>query len=98
PVQPLAQRLGGGEIADAQHEVVLVRVRPGAVAQQRVVVRDGRGAAAGAGERRGEQRQRAGSAKAASDGPSCGSRSARPATSTARGRAIMSAAIASIER
>ena len=58
PVQPLAQRLGGREVADAQDEVGRVRGGEAGVAQQRVVVRDGGGAAAGARERVGEQRQR----------------------------------------
>ena len=57
PVQPLAQRLRGREVADAQHEVGRVG-GPVGVAQQRVVVRDRRRAAAGAGERVGQQRQR----------------------------------------
>ena len=57
-VQPLAQRLGGRQVADAQHEVGRVRRRPRGIAQQRVVVRDRRLAAAGAGQRLGEQRDR----------------------------------------
>ena len=100
PVQPLAQRLGGRQVADAE------RRGPGAcaaaqagVAQQRVVVGDRRRAAARAGQRVGEQRD-AGRARRtrASASPSCGSRSARPATSTARGRVASSAASPSSAR
>ena len=58
PVQPLAQRLGGRQVADAQHEVGRVAGGPLGVAQQRVVVRDRCRAAARAGQRVGEQRQR----------------------------------------
>ena len=55
-VQPLAQRLGRRQVADAQDEVGPVRLGPGGVAQQRVVVGDRRRAAPRARERVGEQR------------------------------------------
>ena len=58
PVQPLAQRLGGREVAEAQDEVGGVGGGEAGVAQQRVVVGDRGGTAAGAGQRLGEQRQR----------------------------------------
>ena len=50
--------LRGRQVADPQHEVGRVRARPVGVAQQRVVVRDGGGAAARAGQRIGQQRDR----------------------------------------
>ena len=53
-VQPGAQRLGGRQVADPQHELRLGS--PGT--QQRVVVRDRRRAAAGARQRVGQQRDR----------------------------------------
>ena len=56
PCSQLAQRLRGREIADAEHELGPVRLRPVRIAQQRVVVRDRRRPAAGAGQRVGEQR------------------------------------------
>ena len=80
-VQPAPQRLGGGEVADAQHEVGRVRGRPLGVAQQRVVVRDRGRAAAGAGQRVGEQRDRRPSRRSRrARRAGRGSRSARPAT------------------
>jgi hypothetical protein len=53
-VQPRAQRFGGRQVADADHELRLGC--PLGVAKQRVVVRDRGAAAAGAGQRVGEQR------------------------------------------
>ena len=88
--EPLAQRLGRRQVADAQHERRGTRAAPErGVAQQRVVVRDGGRPAAGAGRaaRPAAARRRC-SANAASAAPSRGSRSARPATSSARGRAL----------
>ena len=57
-VQPLAQRLGGREVAEAQDEVGGVGGGEAGVAQQRVVVGDRGRAAARARQRLGEQRQR----------------------------------------
>src|SRR5438094_331744 len=51
PVQPGAQRLGGGEVADPDHQLGPVLLGPAGVAEQRIVVRDRGGAAAGAGQR-----------------------------------------------
>ena len=53
-MQPLAQRLRGREVADAEHELGPVRLRPVRIAQQGVVVRDRRRPAAGARQRIGE--------------------------------------------
>ena len=58
PASHCAQRLGGRQVADAQHELGRARRAEGRVAQQRVVVRDRRRAAARARQRVGEQRQR----------------------------------------
>ena len=54
--QPGAQRLGGGQVAHAQDQVGAVRGRERFVAQQRVVVGDGRRAAPCAGQRVGQHR------------------------------------------
>ena len=76
--EPRAQRLGGRQVADAQHEVGRVRGGEAGVAQQRVVVGDRGGprrapdsgsASSGMPARRRTRRARA---------PSRGSRSARP--------------------
>ena len=98
-VQPLAQRLGGRQVADAQHEVGRVRGGPVGVAQQRVVVGDRGRAAARAGQRVGEQRHRRPARRsAASAAPSRGSRSARPATITARGRVVRARARSAVDQ
>ena len=54
--QPAAQRLGGRQIADPEHEPGAVGVGERRVAQQQVVVGDRRSAAPGAGQRVGKDR------------------------------------------
>ena len=56
PGEPLAQRLGGRQVADAQHELGPPRRAERGIAQQRVVVRDRGRAAARARRRLGQQR------------------------------------------
>jgi hypothetical protein len=55
--EPLAQRLAGRQVADADHRVGAVGDGEALGAQQVVVVGDGGGAAPGAGERIGQQRR-----------------------------------------
>ena len=81
--EPFAQRLGGRQVADADHELGLVRAREALVAQQQVVVGDRRRAAARARERVGEQRI-AGAAAPAPGSPGARPASSRPATITPR--------------
>ena len=93
-VQPLAQRLGGRQVADAQRRGRARAPRPRRVAQQRVVVRDRRRPAARAGRRLGQQRepgalgergQRGG--RAAGRAPRARRRRSRAAAARARRRA-----------